>query len=143
MNASIIHIIHFLAAGIWLGGLVFTASVVSPAFKRMNWAPTERIAVRSEVGRQYSKIAHVNLAILLLSAIFDASARNVWEIALIVFVCAISELHALVFAPRLGAAARSGNEIVRRKTLRVSIGVSVLNLVFSFVIAILAIGGRA
>ena len=143
MNSSIIHTIHLLAAGIWLGGLVFTASVVSPAFKRMNWAPTERIAVRSEVGRQYSKIARVNLVILLLAAILDASARNVWEIALIVLVMALSEMHALVFAPRLGVAARSGDELARKKALRVSISVSMINLLFSFVIAVLAIGSRA
>lgn len=143
MNPSIIHTIHVLAAGIWLGGLVFTASVVTPAFKRMKWTPVERIAVRSEVGRQYSKIARVNLLILLLAAIFDTAARNFWEIALIVVVFVLSELHALVLAPRLGAAARSGNEIARKKSLRVSVSVSMLNLLLSLVVAILAIGSRA
>lgn len=143
MNFPIIHTIHLLSAGIWLGGLVFTATVVTPAFKRMNWTPVERIAVRSEVGRQYSKIARVNLLFLLFAAILDASARNVWEIALIILVFVLSELHALVFAPRLGAAARSGDEVARKKTLRISISVSMLNLCLSFIIAILAIGSRA
>ncbi len=143
MNSSIIHIIHLLAAGIWLGGLVFTASVVTPAFKRMNWTPVDRIAVRSEVGRQYSVIARVNLLILLFAAIFDASARNWAEIALIILVIALSELHALVFAPRLGVAARSGDQIARKKALRVSVSVSMMNLFLSLVVAVLAIGSRA
>ena len=60
MNFTI-HAVHVLAAGIWLGGLVFTSVVVSPAFKRIQWTPAERIAVRSAVGRQYSKVARVNL----------------------------------------------------------------------------------
>lgn len=144
LPADLIHIIHVLAAGIWLGGLVFTTTVVSPAFKRMNWTPPERIAVRSEVGKQYSKVARLNLAILLLAALGDHALHGwstpAWvEIALIVFVAVLSELHARVFAPRLGQAARSGNEAARQSALRVSISVSMLNLLLSVVVAIIVI----
>jgi uncharacterized membrane protein len=142
--SGVIHAIHILAAGIWMGGLVFTTVVVSPAFKRMNWTPPERVAVRSEVGRQYSKVARVNLTVLLLAAIFDRAAQGgstLWGIgiALIVVAFVLAELHAQVFAPRLGAAARSGDEPARKKALRVSIGISMLNLLLSFVIAIMSI----
>jgi uncharacterized membrane protein len=141
---AVIHAVHVLAAGIWMGGLVFTTVVISPAFKRMDWTPPQRIAVRSEVGRQYTKIARLNLAILLLAALLDRAAQGgstLWgiEIALIVVAFALAELHAQVFAPRLGMAARSGDEAARKKALRVSISVSMLNLVLSFTIAIMAI----
>jgi uncharacterized membrane protein len=141
---SLTHIVHVLAAGIWLGGLVFTTMVVSPAFKRMNWPPPERIAVRSEVGKQYTKIARLNLGVLLLVALADGAARG-WstqvqiEMALIVLISVLSELHARVFAPRLGLAARSGDETARQSALRVSIIVSMFNLLLSFAVAILAI----
>lgn len=145
MQASpIIHAVHALAAGIWLGGLLFTIAVVSPAFKRMNWTPPERIAVRSAVGRQYSKVASLNLLVLLPAACFDVAARG-WpaigrlEIALIAVVCVLSELHARVFAPRLGAAARNGDETSLRKALSLSIGISMLNLLLSLVVAVLAL----
>lgn len=68
---AVIHAVHILLAGLWVGGLVFTASVVSPAFRRMEWTPAERIAVRSEVGRQYSRVARPNLALLFLVALAD------------------------------------------------------------------------
>jgi uncharacterized membrane protein len=143
-SSALIHIVHVLAVGIWLGGLVFTTTVVSPAFKRMQWTPPERVAVRSEVGRQYSKVARFNLAVLLLAALCDGAVRG-WrtpagiEIALIVLVLVLSELHARVFAPRLGQAARSGNETARRQALRVSISISMLNLALSAAVAVLAI----
>jgi uncharacterized membrane protein len=141
--SAFIHVVHILAAGIWLGGLVFTTVVVTPAFKRMDWTPAERIAVRSAVGRQYSKVARINL-LLLLAAVADASAHG-WrtamgaEVVLIVLVFILSEMHARIFAPRLGQAARSGDESARRRALRTSISVSMLNLVLSFVVAVVSI----
>src|SRR5687768_15195416 len=96
---TFVHVVHVLAAGIWLGGLVFTTVVVTPAFRRMSWTPAERIAVRSAVGRQYSKVARVNLMVLLVAALTDGTARG-WstpvrvEIALIVLIFILSELHA-------------------------------------------------
>ena len=96
------------------------------------------------MGRQYSKVARVNLLVLLLAALADGMARGwtapAWvEIALIILVFVLSELHAQVFAPRLGQAARTGDEIARRKALRTSISVSMLNLVLSIFVAVLAL----
>lgn len=140
----LVHVLHVLAAGIWLGGLVFTTTVVSPAFKRIEWSPSQRIAVRSEIGKQYSIVARFNLLILVGMALIDYAQRG-WndlgciELTLIIIVLILSELHARVFAPRLGKASRAGDEVARSKALRISITVSMLNLLLSFAIASLAI----
>ncbi|MEO6906456.1 MAG: DUF4149 domain-containing protein [Abditibacteriaceae bacterium] len=141
----VIHIIHVLSAGIWLGGLVFTTAVVSPAFKAMSWTPAERMAVRSAVGRKYSKVANANLVILLVAAIIDAifyhwKTVSIIEIVLVVIVCVLAVLHGAVFAPRLAAAAREQRHDDRAKLLRLSISISMLNLLLSFVVMVLAIG---
>ena len=141
----IIHIIHVLTAGIWLGGLVFTTVVISPAFKKMDWTPAERTAVRSAVGRQYVPVANLNLLILLVAAIIDA-AFHVWtaialiEILLIIVVAILAGMHGKVFAPKLATAAREQRHEDRAKLLRLSISISMLNLLLSFVVMILAIG---
>lgn len=142
MNAFL-HILHVLAAGIWLGGLVFTTIVVSPAFRQMDWSPVERIAVRSAVGRQYTKVARFNLLVLLVAALAAWLSQG-WstlasvEIALILSVVVLSELHALVWVPRLAQAARSGNDAARAAAMHVMITASMLNLLLSFGIAILS-----
>lgn len=135
---------HVLATGIWLGGLVFTTTVVSPAFKRLNWPVQERIAVRSALGRQYARVARINLiAILALLCATQVQAgwtMTAWiELALLVLIGIISELHARHYAPKLAAAARSGDALILRRTLRVSIGVSMLNLAASTALAALAL----
>lgn len=135
-----LHVLSVLASGIWLGGLVFTTVVVSPAFRQMTWSPAERIAVRSAVGRQYSKVARLNLLILVLAAaghhfMIGWSGRAWLEVALILLVTALSELHALFFAPRLAQVARSGDSAARATALRASISVSMLNLLLSLVLA--------
>ena len=66
---SVVHALHILAAGLWVGGLFFTAAVVSPAFKQMEWTAAERVAVRSAVGKQYSRVARINLALLVAAAV--------------------------------------------------------------------------
>lgn len=141
---AVVHTVHLLAAGIWLGGLVFTTTVVSPAFKSMTWTPEERTAVRSAVGRQYAKVANVNLAVLLIAAIIDAVSRH-WaaasllEIVLVVVILILAGLHGLVFAPRLAAAAREQRHDDRARLLRLSISISMLNLLLSVIVMVLAI----
>lgn len=139
----VIHAVHTLLAGFWVGGLMFTAVVVSPAFKRMEWSPPERTAVRSAVGRQYSKVARPNLALLFVAALFDwlpvgLGAIAVTELALIALVFLLSELHGLYFAPRLAQAARARDEALRSRIVRVSVSVSMLNLTLSIVVIVLS-----
>lgn len=140
---SFIHAVHALAAGIWLGGLVFTTVVVSPAFKRMEWSPAERIAVRSAVGRQYARVAGANLLALLLAALADwvpagLGATAIAELGLIVLVFVLSGLHGAVFAPRLAQMARDGKPADTLRLQRLSVGVSLLNLMLSAAVVVLS-----
>jgi uncharacterized membrane protein len=138
------HVVHVLAAGIWLGGLVFTATVVSPAFKRMGWPPVERIAVRAELGRQYSRVARINLAILLLAAIADGAATgwprvSVVETVMVMAIAVLSALHARVHAPRLASAAQAEDQTALRQAVQTSVRMSVLNLFASAIVVVLAV----
>jgi len=39
----VVHTIHVLLAGAWLGGVLFTTFVVSPALKPMKWGEAQRV----------------------------------------------------------------------------------------------------
>jgi hypothetical protein len=39
-------LLHVVLAGVWIGGVVFTTFVVSPALKAMKWPGPERVLVR-------------------------------------------------------------------------------------------------
>jgi uncharacterized membrane protein len=43
MLVPIVHTVHVLAVGAWLGGVLFTTLVVSPAPKAMKWREAERV----------------------------------------------------------------------------------------------------
>ncbi len=72
MSAAI-HTLHVVLAGVWLGGVVFTMAVVSPALKKMKSSEAERVGVRSAIGRQYARVGSANLALLLLFAVLDGT----------------------------------------------------------------------
>ena len=63
---AIVHTLHVILAGAWLGGIVFTTTVVSPALKSMGWDEAERARVRSVIGRQYAKVGSANLVLLMV-----------------------------------------------------------------------------
>src|SRR3712207_5237889 len=73
MLGAIAHTLHVILAGGWLGGVVFTTTVVSPVLKSMRWDEAERIGVRSAIGRQYARVGTVNLALLLVFAVLDGT----------------------------------------------------------------------
>jgi uncharacterized membrane protein len=140
---NLLHALHLLVAGIWVGGLVFTIAVVSPAFKRMNWTQSERSTVRSEVGRQYARITHINLPLFFCLAVADWVARGFNLAACIESICIVlalvlSELHARYFVPRLVRAAREQAHELRARLLRLSICASMLNLLLSAIALMLA-----
>jgi uncharacterized membrane protein len=56
MLDAIVHTLHVILAGAWLGGIIFTNTVVSPALKSMGWDEAEQARVRSVIGRQYAKV---------------------------------------------------------------------------------------
>jgi putative copper export protein len=153
------HVAHVVLAGIWLGGLVFTTAVVSPAFGAMKWSEAERVAARSAVGKQYARVGSVNLVLLALFAVLDGAlggfgARLYAEYALLILVFGLSAVHGAYFGRRLAGLARAERETsreeeartlagLRRSLQRVSLRTSYLNFLVSTAVLVLAIGARA
>jgi uncharacterized membrane protein len=155
---EIFHVAHVVLAGVWLGGLVFTTAVVSPALKAMKWSDAERVAVRSVIGQQYARVGMVNLSLLALFAVLDGAfggfgARFYAEYALLLLLFGLTAVHGAYFGRRLAELAKAEREASserartfaerRRSLQRVSLRVSYLNLLVSAVILVLAIGARA
>jgi uncharacterized membrane protein len=154
--AEIIHPAHVVLAGVWLGGLVFTTLVVSPALKAMKWPEAERVTVRSAIGRQYAKVGGINLVLLALFALLDGALEDFGpafyaEYALILFLFGLVAAHGAYFGRRLAGLARAERELEneevarsfaekRRSLQEVSSRVSWLSLLVSTVVVVLATG---
>jgi uncharacterized membrane protein len=154
--AEIIHPAHVVLAGVWLGGLVFTTLVVSPALKAMKWSEAERVAVRSAIGRQYARVGSINLVLLALFALLDGALRDFGpalyaEYALILLLFGLVAAHGAYFGRRLAELARAErdaeNEEVarsfaerRRALQKVSSRVSWVSLLVSTAVVVLATG---
>jgi uncharacterized membrane protein len=154
--AEIIHPAHAVLAGVWLGGLVFTTLVVSPALKAMKWSEAERVAVRSAIGRQYARVGSINLVLLALFALLDGALGGFGpalyaEYALIVLLFGLVAAHGAYFGRRLAGLARAEREsdkeevarsfAERRRSLQeVSSRVSWVSLLVSTVVVVLATG---
>ena len=159
MLVEIFHVAHVALAGIWLGGLVFTTAVVSPAFGAMKWSEAERVTVRSAVGKQYARVGSVNLGLLALFAVLDGvfggfGARFYLEYALLLLLFGLAAAHGAYFGRRLAQLARAEREASseedartfaeRRRSLQtVSLRVSYSNLLVSAVVLVLAIVAHA
>lgn len=151
----VIHILHVLLAGIWLGGLVFTTSVVSPALKAMKWSDSERIAVRSAIGRQYAKVGNINLALLLIFSVLDGVLSGFGplfyvEYALLAVLLGLVAIHGAYLGSQLArfaAAEREATDTAIAENLaqkryalqRVSFRLSMLNILVSLAVATLAV----
>ena len=57
--STLVHTLHVILAGAWLGGVVFTTAIVSPALKAMKWSEAERVGVRAVIGKQYARVGTV------------------------------------------------------------------------------------
>ncbi|WP_053057812.1 DUF4149 domain-containing protein [Rubrobacter aplysinae] len=151
---EVVQVVHAVLAGVWLGGLVFTTFVVSPALKAMKWSEAERVMVRSVIGRYYSRLATPNLSLLLLFAVLAGVLGGFGgalyaELALVVVVFALSASHGAYFGQRLrrlaeaerGAPDEEAGSLgrQRRKLQDLSVRVSALNLVLSTAVAVLAV----
>ena len=154
--STVLHTIHVVLAGIWLGGVVFTTMVVSPALKQIKWSEAERVAVRSTIGRQYARVAGVSLVLLLVFALLDGTfggfgADLYAEYALLAVLFGLTALHGVYFGPRLvelaeaekraqsAESARAHAERRRRLQER-SLRVSWLNILISTAVMVLAVG---
>ena len=156
MLGEIFHLTHVVLAGVWLGGIVFTTFVVSPALKALKWPEAERVAVRSAIGRQYAGVGSINLVLLALFALLDGALGDFGpalyaEYALILVLFGLVAAHGAYFGRRLAKLARAEREAEneevarsfaeRRRSLQeVSSRVSWVSLLVSTAIVVLATG---
>jgi uncharacterized membrane protein len=153
--STVVHTLHVVSAGMWLGGVVFTMAVVSPALKAMKWSEAERVGVRSVIGRRYAKVGGANL--LLPFALLDGLTAGFGtafyaEYALLGALFSMVVVHGAHFGRKLAnladgeRRAKSPDEAAslasRRHVLqRISSKVSWLDLAISVAVAVLAING--
>jgi uncharacterized membrane protein len=100
----VLRTVHVLSAGAWLGGVVFTAFVVSPPLKAMKWSEAER--VRPKIGNRYAKVGTVNLVLLPVFAVLCGfvggfGALPYAEYALMVVLFGLVAAHGAFFGRRL------------------------------------------
>jgi uncharacterized membrane protein len=143
---------------VWLGGVVFTNTVVSPALKSMGWDEAEQARVRSVIGRQYAKVGTANLVLLLVFALLEGalsgfSPDRYFEYALLAVLFGLVASHGAYFGRRLMELAEARKEagasekaqvlaLGRRRLQRLSFGISMLNILISAVVMILAAYAR-
>ncbi len=153
--SAVVHTLHVLLAGVWLGGVIFTTLVVSPAFKSMKWSEPERVAARSAVGKQYAKVGTTNLVLLLVFAVLDGLVRGFGtvlyvEYGLLAVLFVLVGLHGAYFGRRLARLARGEKGAVdmqearsfaakRHKVQRLSFGASMLDILVSVTVVVLAV----
>lgn len=155
--STLVHTLHIILAGVWLGGIVFTTAVVSPALKAMKWSESERVSVRSTIGKQYARVGTTNLVLLLIFAVLDGLLQGFGpvfyvEYALLVVVLGLVAVHGAYFGRKLASLAdaerraespeETATLAARRRALqRISSKVSWLDLVISGAVVVLAING--
>lgn len=153
----VIHTLHLVLAGVWLGGVVFTTFVVSPAFKAIKWSEVERVGARSVVGRHYARLANANLGLLLLLATVDGVVRGFGvlffaEYVLLAVLFGLVGAHGAYFGRKIAelaaaeaeaeSAEEAGKFAAQRRALGgVSLRVSQVNLLVSVAIVALAVNG--
>jgi uncharacterized membrane protein len=155
--STIIHTLHILLAGSWLGGVIFTTVIVSPALKMMEWGEAERVKVRSIIGRRYAQVGGMNLALLLVFAFLEGLTAGFGaifyaEYALLLVLFGLVAAHGAYFGRKLVSLAEAERMVEsletaaslaeqRRALQRVSGKVSMLDIAVSVVIMVLAING--
>jgi hypothetical protein len=154
--SAVVHSAHAVLAGMWLGGVVFTTAVVSPAFKQVKWSEPERVLVRSRIGKQYAKVGTANLALLAIFALLDGlvagfGAALYAEYVLLAVLIGLVAIHGAYFGRRLKRLAEaersagSGEEAHalagrRHKLQKISVRISWMDLLVSLGVAVLAVG---
>ena len=154
---SPIHTLHVAAAGCWLGGVLFTGAVVTPALESLYPAEPERVRARAAIGRHYAPVAGTNLAVLLLAALADGRRAGFGrgfaaEYLLLIGLSGVAASHGAYFGPRLArlaaaeqaapdAATASARADQRHALQARSLRVSRLNALLSLAIVVLATNG--
>ena len=122
----------------------------------MNWSETERVGVRSAIGRQYARVGSANLVLLLLFAVLEGfvkvfGALFYAEYALLLLLFGLVAAHGAYFGRRLAGAEREAGSdeaarsfAERRRALQgLSLRVSQLNLLVSVIVMVLATNVQA
>ena len=125
----------------------------------MGWDEAERARVRSVIGRQYAKVGTANLALLLVFALLEGALSGFGpalysEYALLAVLFGLVASHGAHFGRRLVELAEArkaaGNSekaqmlaFRRRRLQRLSFGISILSILISAVVLILATYARA
>jgi uncharacterized membrane protein len=154
MLNAIVHTLHVISVGAWLGGVVFTTTVVSPAIKSIGWDEAEQARVRSVIGHQYAKVGTANLVLLLVFVLLEGALSGFGPalyaaFALLAMLFGLVASHGAYFGRRLVKLAEARKEardsekaqmlaLRRRRLQRLSFGVSMLNILISAVVMILA-----
>jgi uncharacterized membrane protein len=153
--SAVVHTLHVILAGMWLGGVVFTTAVVSPALKAMKWSEVERISVRSTIGKQYVCVGTANLVLLSVFAVLDGLLRGFGpvfyvEYALLAVVFGLVAAHGAYFGRRLVRLAEAERHVGSAEEARafaeerhalqgLSTKVSWADILVSFAVAALAV----
>jgi putative copper resistance protein D len=66
----VIHFLHLAAAMIWAGGQLFLALVLGPTLRK-NLSPKDRMPLSLAIARQFKRISHAALGVLLLTGIWQ------------------------------------------------------------------------
>ncbi len=152
--STVIHTLHVMFAGVWLGGVIFTTLVVSPALKAMKWSEVERVEARSVIGKQYARVGTVNVVLLLIVAVLDGLLENFGiifyiEYVLLTAIFGLVAVHGAYFGRQLvklaEAEKHAGSEEgahafaeKRRNLQRISLRVSWVDIFVSLAIVVLA-----
>ena len=120
--------LHIVAAGVWIGSMVFLGAAVTPALRRPD-PDYERVAPRllEEIGLRYRAVGWGSLALLLLTGIFNLGLRGYgwadlwegtlfagpfgqalrWKLGWVALLVAITLWHDVRVGPRAAALLRS------------------------------------
>ena len=155
MMSMVVHTLHVVLAGVWLGGVVFTTVVVSPALKALKWGEVERVRIRSVIGKRYARVGTVNLILVLVFAVLDGLLKGLGaifylEYVLLLAIFGLVAAHGVYFGRRLTrlVEAEQGAESAeearvfvqeRHALQKVSFRVSLLDILVSAVVVVLAI----
>lgn len=153
--STVLHTLHVILAGAWLGGVVFTTAVVSPALKAMKWSEAERVGVRSVIGKQYARVGTVNLVLLLVFAVLDGLMKGFGaifhvEYLLLATIFGLVAAHGAYFGRRLvrlaeaerrAVSAEEARAFAKRRHVfqRLSFRVSLFDVLISAVVVGLAV----
>lgn len=151
------HTAAAVLAGTWVGCLVFTTFVVSPALEGPEWPEPTRVLVRSQIGRRFRRLANPLLVLLAIGVVLAGitSPPSGWllagfvaQLVLLLLLGVLAGAHGFFLGTRLqrlAAAEQSGADwdVVRARTARhrlqrLSFAVSVADLAVSLLLAILA-----